>query len=120
MFSNIIHESDYYTSSISLAHNGAGIIFAAVIINPPGGTDTQYCVIKRIDPITKENREVTRLYARDSRAVILSEGADPTLANGKYGNVAITIIGDDIAIGLEMRYNNVNKQRWGILRGKAV
>lgn len=125
MFSNIVHESDHYTSSISSAFNSAGILFVACVMNPPdpikdNRPDTQYCVIKRIDPVTKENREVKRLYARDSYTMIVNEGADPASDTGKYGNVSISIHGNDIAIVLEMRYAGVNKQRWGLLRGLAI
>src|SRR5690348_6216066 len=116
MFSNIVHDTEYYTSSIASAVNAAGVYFVACVINPPGGTDTQYCIVKRIDPITKENKEVKRLYASDSRVLIVAEGGDYN-TSGKYGNVTIAICGNDILIALEMRYNNVNKQRWGILRG---
>ncbi len=119
-FSNIIHPEDYYTASISSAVNSAGIYFVAMVINPPGGIDTQYCVIHRVDVATKESKEIKRIYARDSRALIISEGADPLSTNGKYGNVSIAIHGSDIFIALEMRYNNINKQRWGIFRGIAV
>lgn len=120
MFSHIVEDVPYYTSSISVATNDKGILFVAAVINPPGGIDTQYCVIKRIDTTTGENRDVARLWARDSRSMILSEGGDPNLTNGKYGNVAIGIHGDDIKIVLEMRYDNINKQRWGVLKGKGI
>lgn len=119
MFSNIIHDTAFYTSSIASAVNAAGIVFVACVINPPGGVDTQYCMIKRIDPVTKENREVKCLFARDSRTLIVAEGGDYA-TSGKYGNVTISIAGNDIFIVLEMRYDNINKQRWGVLRGLAV
>lgn len=121
-FSNIVHNEEAYTSSVSSAYNAAGILFVAAVINPPGGIDTQYCVIHRIDTTTKENKEIKRLYAKDSRALIIAEGADPLSTNGKYGNVTISInpLTNDIGIVLEMRYDNINKQRWGVLRGLAV
>lgn len=119
MYSNIVHDCEYYTSSISCAVNAAGILFVACVINPPGGTDTQYCAIHRINTLTKENIQIKCLYARDSRALIVSEGGDYN-TSGKYGNVAIAINGADIHIVLETRYDNVNKQRWGVLKGLGI
>ncbi len=120
MYSNVVENEPYYTSSISSAYNKDGILFVACVINPPGGLMTQYCVIKRIDTITKENTEVAKLYARDSRAFLIREGAPETQNCGKYGNVSISIHEEDIAITLEMRYGEMNMQRWGVLRGKAI
>src|SRR5690349_5767676 len=119
MYSHIVEDSKYYTSSIASAVNDAGILFVAAVINKP---QDQYCVIKRIDVNSGIVSEVVKLHANDSRALILSEGGnpDPEVVNGKYGNVAISIHGNDIYIVLEMRYDGVNKQRWGVLRNKAL
>lgn len=117
-FSNIVHDTEYYTSNIATAVNSGGILFIAAIINDKKAG--QYCVIHRIDTKTKENKEVARLWSKDSEIMILAEGANPELVNGKYGNVSISISGDDIYIVLEIRYNGINKQRWGILKGKAI
>lgn len=125
MYSNIVHDVDDYTSASSVAVNSAGVLFVALVVNPPDPTkdgipENQYCVIKRIDPVTKSNTPVKYLFARDSRAMIVAEGADPNSDSGKYGNVSIAIHGSDIYIVLEIRYEGVNKQRWGILKGIAV
>lgn len=117
MYTHIVHESQYYTSSSSIAVNATGIIFAAVVINPP---NNQYIAIHRIDPSSGENREILRLTAKDQRDFNISEGADPSLLNGKYGNVDIDIHGADIYLIAEIRYDNINKQRWAILKGRAI
>lgn len=115
MFSNIAHDSNRYTASSSIAVNSAGIIFTAVVILG----DDQYMAINRINPANKENREIFRIYAKDQRLFNISEGADPAKMNGKYGNVSIDILGEDIYLLLEIRYDDVNKQRWAILKGMA-
>lgn len=113
MFSNIVHDSPYYCSSSSIAAKN-GIEYHANVINDPDG---QYCVFTRVDSTTKATIELKRIYARDSREFNIREGADPNKDNGKYGNVSIAIDGSDLHFVIEVRYDGVNKPRFGVFRG---
>ena len=124
-FSNIVFDSPYYTSAIASAVNAAGVLFVACVINPPDLVkdnipDAQFCVIRRVDPVTKETRTVKTINARDSYDFIVREGADPEKASGKYGAVALSIHGADIYLTMTIRYNDITKQRWALLKGLAV
>jgi hypothetical protein len=109
-----------YTSSIASAANGAGIVFFAVVANPKGGVDTQYCEITRYNPVTDIVTEIKKFYARDSRAYAMAAGATDPDENGKYGNVTIAVSGTTLVIGLEIRTEGVNTPIALKLPGKAV
>jgi len=119
-FPNYVHKEEFHQSSSTVACSASGIIFAAVVVNPPDGIETQYCVVKRIDPTTNENREIHRFLAKDSEAYALANGADPTLINGKFGGVDIAVRGNDLVVVLEIRTNSINLPKWIVLKGKAV
>lgn len=118
-FTNIIHDSQHYCSSSS-GDIRDGIMYGAAVINPPGGIDTQYCVIERVDTVTDTRKELRRFLAKDSKAFAISQGADPNKDNGKYGNVTLRLDGNDIYLVLEVRMNGVNKPKWIKLEGYAT
>ena len=96
-----------YTSSIQSAADSYGNVYYAIVLNPPGGIDTQYCQVVKLTPALAIV-PLRTIYARDSRAWLLAHGCDPDLTNGKYGNVSIAVRGSDLVLGFEQRINNVN------------
>lgn len=118
-FTNILHDVSYYCSN-SAGVVRDGIMYSAHVINPPGGTDTQYTVVIRTDLASDTKQELRRFTAKDSKAYALAQGADPNLDNGKHGNVAIALDGADLYLILEVRMNSVNKPKWIPLRGYAI
>lgn len=115
-FSNIVHETKHYCSASAITIRN-GIAYCANVINKP---KDQYTVITRVNTRTGETKELRRLHARDSEAYAIKEGADPTLNNGKHGNVGISVEGADIYLILEVRINDINKPKWIVLKGLAT
>jgi hypothetical protein len=107
-----------YTSSIQSAADAHGNVYYAIVLNPPGGIATQYCQIVKVTPANAVIALRT-IYARDSRDWLLSHGCDPTVVNGKYGNVSIAVRGNDLVMGFEQRINNTNTTTLVVLPGYA-
>ena len=117
------HDIDKHCIWTACASNNAGVIFTVNVFGTQ--VDTQYAVVTRFD--TKQPslagvnpKEIKRLYARNSKAWLLANGADPLLDNGKYGNIGIAISDDDIVLVIEMRVDGVNRPWPFILRNLAV
>lgn len=121
-FTNLLGDYPFYCSSSS-GDVKNGIMYSAAVYNPAGGTATQFCEVVRVDTAlgpTAPRQILRTFYAKDSKAFAIQQGADPDLDNGKYGNVTISVDGEDIYLVLEVRMNSVNKPKWIKLAGYAV
>lgn len=120
-FTNLIGDHPYYCSSSS-GDVKNGVMYSAAVYNPTGGTQTQFCEVTRVDTKLGPGAPIQVLrtfYARDSKAFAIQQGASPELDNGKYGNVTLSVDGEDIYLVLEVRMNSINKPKWVKLEGYA-
>lgn len=117
------YDIDKHCIWTACCNNAAGIIFTVNLFGT--NADTQYAVVTRFDatqPIQANvnPKEIKRFYARDSKAYLLANGANPLLSNGKYGNIGIAVAKDDLVLVIELRVDDVNKPWPFVLRGLAV